>query len=137
MVGKIFKIIKRGGGGGGGVGISGVVGKNVKCEHSIVVINVAYSKLKLQLHFRITFLLLSQLTFQKINKRGGGGGGIRAGGLEKFGKFGGGTLIRCSRVYGLGCITLFFCYYISYVHILSDINSYIYINLQTVLFRSL
>ena len=60
-----------------------MVGKNVKCEHSNVVINVAYSKLKLQLHFRITFLLLSQLTFRKINKwgeGGGGGGGIRAGG---------------------------------------------------------
>ena len=48
-----------------------MVGKNVKCEHSNVVINVAYSKLKLQLHFRITFLLLSQQTFRKINKRGG------------------------------------------------------------------
>ena len=34
----------------GEVGISGV-GKNVKCEHSNVVINVAYSKLKVQLHF--------------------------------------------------------------------------------------
>ena len=63
-----------------------MVGKNVKCEHSNVVINVAYSKLKLQLHFRITFLLLYQLTFRTINKRGVG---IRAGGwgLEKFGKF--------------------------------------------------
>ena len=43
--------------------------KNVKCEHSNVVINVAYSKLKLQLDFTITFLLLSQLNFRKINKR--------------------------------------------------------------------
>ena len=58
------------------VRISGVVGKNIKCEHSNVVINVAYSKLKVQLHFRITFLFLSQLTFRKINKRGGGGEGL-------------------------------------------------------------
>ena len=40
------------------------------------VINVAYSKLKLQLHFKINFLLLSQLTFRKINKRVGVGGGM-------------------------------------------------------------
>ena len=64
--------------------------QNIKCEHSNVVINVAYSKLKLQLqHFRITFLLLSQLTFQKIDDRGEG--------LEKIGNFnkrsGRGTLI--------------------------------------------
>ena len=77
-----IKIIKR------GIGISGVIGKN-----SNVVINVAYSKLKLQLH--ITFLLLSQLTFRKINKREGGGGIRAGGGVEKFGIFNkrGGTLI--------------------------------------------
>ena len=62
-----------------------MVGKIVKCEHSNVVINVAYPKLKLQLHFRITFLLMSQLTFRNNNKRAGGG--IRAGGLGKFGNF--------------------------------------------------
>ena len=58
-----------------------MVGKNVKCEHSNVVINVAYSKLKLQLHFRITFLLLSQ---RKINKRGGGWN--KSGGVGKLWK---------------------------------------------------
>ena len=58
VVGKILKIIKRG-------GISGVVGKNVKCEHSNVVINVAYSKLKLQLHFRVTFFVVVSTDFSK------------------------------------------------------------------------
>ena len=76
--------------GGGGVGISGVVGKNVKCEHSNVVINVAYSKLRLQLHFRITFCFVVVSTdFEKLIS---GGVGVRAGG-------GGGRVGKIWKIY--------------------------------------
>ena len=86
-----------------------MVGKNVKCEHSNVVINVAYSKLKLQLHFRITFLLLSQQSFRKINKWWGGGGGWnKSGGLEKFGKF----IKRGGRLFGTREYTIYVAYVI-------------------------